>query len=69
MNNRITITIIIVILFFLIFKTKQNNNKEKKIYEPPNIEYGILTDTFVVKKGVTQKNQVLGEILYLHHIT
>ena len=34
----------------------------------PNIEYGIVTDSFEVVKGVIKPGQVLGEILYLNHI-
>lgn len=34
----------------------------------PTIEYGIVTDSFKVIKGLIKPGQVLGEILYLNHI-
>ena len=62
MKNWLRIGIIGLVLALIIFNIEQNNNQENLKEKKPNIEYGILTDTFVVKKGVTQKNQVLGEI-------
>lgn len=62
----ITTIIFFSIIFFSIVKRKPK--EEKTPIKKPVIEYGILTDTFFVKKGVIQKNQVLGEILYLYHI-
>jgi len=34
----------------------------------PTIEYGIVTDSFQVTKGIIKPGQVLGEILYRNHI-
>ena len=34
----------------------------------PKYEYGILVDTFNVKKGVIKQGQTLGEVLYKNHI-
>ncbi len=39
-----------------------------EIKKEPTIEYGIVTDSFNVIKGVIKPGQVLGEILYLNHI-
>lgn len=39
-----------------------------EIKKEPAIEYGIVTDSFNVIKGVIKPGQVLGEILYLNHI-
>ena len=68
MKNKITlITIIFAITIILlnINQNKQNNEIESR---EPIIEYGIPADSFVIKKGIIKENQVLGEILYLHHI-
>jgi hypothetical protein len=34
----------------------------------PTIEYGIVTDSFQVTRGIIKPGQVLGEILYRNHI-
>ena len=68
MKNKITlITIVFAIMIILlnINQKKQNNEIEN---QESIIEYGIPADSFVIKKGIIKENQVLGEILYLHHI-
>ena len=48
---------------------KANGDSVKvEIEKEPTIEYGIITDSFEVKKGVIKAGQVLGEILYFNHI-
>jgi len=44
-----------------------DSTKAPKIQEP-TIEYGIVTDSFQLLKGVIKPGQVLGEILYRNHI-
>jgi len=39
-----------------------------EVEKEPTIEYGIVTDSFNVIKGVIKPGQVLGEILYFNHI-
>ena len=62
---------LLLLLTFLNFSNcnKANGDISNIIvsYEP-NFEYGILTDSFKVTKGVIKPGQVLGEILYLNHI-
>ena len=71
MKNWLGIIIMSTALLFLLFNVKQdkvkneNNNNELK---EPTIEYGIITDSFVVKKGTIENGQVIGEILYFNHI-
>lgn len=63
--------LIMLVALVLLFKGIEQKNKpsstEIKTQEPV-YEYGILLDSFIVKKGKILPNQVLGEILYLHHI-
>ena len=62
------------LLLLLTFLNFSNCNKENgdisniTVAYEPNFEYGILTDSFKVTKGIIKPGQVLGEILYLHHI-
>ena len=57
-------------LIFLLLNIDKKENLEKTIetIKEPEYEYGILVDSFNIKKGEIKQNQVLGEILYLHHI-
>ncbi len=41
---------------------------ENKEVDKPQYEYGILTDTFLVKKNSIKKNESLSNILLRHHI-
>ena len=62
------------LLLLLTFLNFSNCNKANgdisniTVAYEPNFEYGILTDSFKVTKGVIKPGQVLGEILYLNHI-
>jgi len=67
------IGIMITAIIFMLFSLSSNNgniNKLAKQIVPkePSFEYGILTDSFSVIKGVVKNNQTLGEILYANHI-
>ncbi|MAJ89839.1 MAG: peptidase M23 [Flavobacteriales bacterium] len=63
--------LIIVALFFILSNL---NNKKKEVEDGgPNIvhpkyEYGILVDSFYVKKDTVNLRQTIGEILYSNHI-
>ncbi len=64
----ILIVLILSTIFYLV------NNKEKikidfqeKVKEP-NVKFGFDLDSFSIKKGTIKEGQVLGEILYLHHV-
>lgn len=68
MKNKITlITIVFAIMIILLNINQKNQNSETENQESI-IEYGIPADSFIIKKGIIKENQVLGEILYLHHI-
>jgi len=60
-------------LLFMLASINTENNKEatvdvtEKIKEP-SYEYGILADSFDVKKGIVKSGQTMGEILYANHI-
>ena len=60
-------------LLFMLASINTENNKEatvdvtEKIKEP-SYEYGILADSFDVKKGIVKSGQSMGEILYANHI-
>ena len=62
------------LLLLLTFLNFSNCNKANgdisniTVAYEPNFEYGILTDSFKVTKGIIKPGQVLGEILYLNHI-
>jgi len=70
MKNWIGIIIMLSALIFLLLNIDKKENLEKTIetIKEPEYEYGILVDSFNIKKGEIKQNQVLGEILYLHHI-
>ena len=66
-------TVIIVVLMtslivLLNLISKEKHSQENANVHPPTFEYGILTDTFYVVKGIVEEGQTLGEILYLYHI-
>ena len=62
-------TAVIFILFNLTLDNKENSKlAEQIILQEPSFEYGILTDSFLVVKGVVKDGQTLGEILYANHI-
>ena len=70
MKNWIGIFIMLAALIFLLVNIdKKDDSKEAvEIIKEPEYEYGILIDSFNLKRGEVMQNQVLGEILYLHHI-
>ena len=51
-------------------KCNQANGSSAKnsVTQEPIVEYGIVTDSFQLTKGVIKPGQVIGEILYLNHI-
>jgi hypothetical protein len=60
-------------IVFMLFNLSSNNEDTNKLVEQiapkePFFEYGILTDSFSVIKGVVKNGQTLGEILYTNHI-
>ena len=62
---------ILLILTVINFsKCNQENGSGKKNSETQEsiVEYGIITDSFQLTKGVIKPGQVIGEILYLNHI-
>ena len=64
--------ILLVLVLSTIFYLVNNTVKiiidfEEEIKEP-NIKFGFDLDSFSIKNGTIKEGQVLGEILYLHHI-
>lgn len=74
MKKRIIGFIFLVLLCLLAFFNFSNSNKNTAdslttlVHKDPIMEYGIVADSFKVIKGVIKPGQVIGEILYLHHI-
>ena len=71
MKKWIGIGIMVTAIIFMLFNLNSSNkNKftEQIIPKEPSFEYGILTDSFTVVKGVVKNGQTLGEILYTNHI-
>ncbi len=70
MKNWIGIFIMLAALIFLLVNIDKKDDSEEavEIIKEPEYEYGILVDSFNLKRGEVMQNQVLGEILYLHHI-
>ena len=70
MKNWIGIFIMLAALIFLLVNIDKKDDPEEaiEIIKEPEYEYGILIDSFNLKRGEVMQNQVLGEILYLHHI-
>ena len=64
--------ILIVLVLSTIFYLVNNTDKIKITFEEeikePNIKFGFDLDSFSIKNGTIKDGQVLGEILYLHHI-
>ena len=64
--------ILVVLALSTIFYLVNNTDKIKIDFEEeikePNIKFGFDLDSFSIKKGTIKEGQVLGEILYLHHI-
>ena len=64
--------ILIVLVLSTIFYLVNNTDKIKIDFEEeikePNIKFGFDLDSFSIKNGTIKEGQVLGEILYLHHI-
>ena len=72
MKKRKGLFLIILALAIILINIKQKNkgNEKNIVIEPvqPKYEYGILVDSLDVTKGVVQKGQTFGEILYANHI-
>ena len=73
MKNFLKIFFVSSFLFFImynIFNTESSvfNSKKAEVIKEPNIEYGIMTDSFNIHRGLIKENQALGEVFYLHHI-
>ena len=73
MKNFLKIFFISSFLFFIIyniFNTESSvfSSKKAEVIKEPNIEYGIMTDSFNIHRGLIKENQALGEVFYLHHI-
>ncbi|MDC0204232.1 peptidoglycan DD-metalloendopeptidase family protein [Flavobacteriales bacterium] len=67
------IGIMITAIIFMLFNLSSNNGNinnlaEQIVPKEPSFEYGILTDSFSVIKGIVKNNQTLAEILYANHI-
>ncbi len=62
--------LILLALAFILsnINTKKNQKNEFIAIIEPKYEYGILVDSFNVTKGVVQRGQTFGEILYSNHI-
>jgi len=62
--------LILLALAFILsnINTKKNQKNEFIASIEPKYEYGILVDSFNVTKGVVQRGQTFGEILYSNHI-
>ena len=64
--------ILIILALSTIFYLVNNTDKIKIDFEEeikePNIKFGFDLDSFSIKNGTIKEGQVLGEILYLHHI-
>ena len=71
MKKWIGILLILVALFFILSNLNSNKNSTSKLdieIVEPQYEYGILVDSFNVKKEVVKQGQTIGEILYANHI-
>lgn len=73
MKNFLKIFFVSSFLFFIlynIFNTESSvfNINKAEVIKEPNIEYGIMTDSFNIHRGFIKENQALGEVFYLHHI-
>ena len=68
------IGLILMAAALLFILSNLNNNKDGLVKEvnldpvEPRYEYGILVDSFNVIKGIVNKGQTFGEILYANHI-
>ena len=73
MKKWLGILIMITAIVFMLSNLSSNNGNANEVVEQiipkePSFEYGILTDSFSVTKGVVKNGQTLGEILYANHI-
>ena len=66
---------LVLMVVALLFILSNLNNKKNETIEgiieeaaESKYEYGILVDSFNVRKGIVKKDQTLGEILYANHI-
>ena len=60
--------LLFILLNFSNCNPANGDSVEIQTESEPTIEYGIVTDSFKVIKGLIKPGQVLGEILYLNHI-
>ena len=70
MKKAIGLAVILLSLIFTISKlTRKKNDKNVSVeVVEPRYEYGILVDSFNVKRAIVKPGQTLGEILYANHI-
>ena len=71
MKKRIGLVLIAIALIFILsnLSNKKPLKKETKIeIVQPEYQYGILVDSFTVKKSNVKQGETLGEILFLNHI-
>ena len=64
----ILIVLVLSTIFYLVNNTDKIKIDFKEEIKEPNIKFGFDLDSFNIKKGTIKEGQVLGEILYLHHI-
>lgn len=64
------LALILLSLVFILSNLNKKNNKENVVVEiiEPKYEYGILVDSFNVKKDFVKNGETLGKILYANHI-
>ena len=71
MKKWIGILLILVALFFILSNLNSKKTTTSKVdieIAEPQYEYGILVDSFNVKKEIVKQGQTIGEILYANHI-
>tara|TARA_B100001250_G_scaffold66268_1_gene52715 strand:+ start:11281 stop:12501 length:1221 start_codon:yes stop_codon:yes gene_type:complete len=70
MKKWIGLLLILVALFFILLNSKKHSQRKEINLQiaVPKYEYGILVDSFDVKKEVVKQGQTIGEILYANHI-
>ncbi len=64
------LTLILLSLVFILSNLNKKKNNENVVLEiiEPKYEYGILVDSFNVKKDFVKNGETLGKILYANHI-
>ena len=64
----LALLLLLTILNFSNCNQANGDSHNLEVTFEPTVEYGIVTDSFEVIKGIIKPGQVLGEILYLNHI-